>query len=392
MLSSRSRVLVGGASALAISLLGVLPAALPASAGTGVPHIRLGHAHAMYDVGVHSHVTRAQATNAAAASSSFTQFKATVKVGTKSFTYVMAGKNPAIKVTNASATIKAELVPLIIKFSNGDNWNPTAINNCDSKSAMSRVQQSPIFNARSWTWGGTSIGTTQYVDAFQRAEFWKYAKPSGINPSYHVTLSKTTLPAVTINVPNTQAAEGSANCGNNLLGAVNINWLDPFLQQHVIPALTGVSPSTLPIFILHNVVEFDGTPSQCCILGYHNAFGRTTGVQTYGLAMFDNSGDFSGSHDVSALSHEVGEWMDDPFTNNPTPPWGHIGQVSGCQSNLEVGDPLSGTVNTASLNGFTYHVQELAFFSWFYHQNPSLGVNGWYSNRGTFRTFAANCT
>ena len=37
-------------------------------------------------------------------------------------------------------------------------------------------------------------------------------------------------------------------------------------------------------------------------------------------------------------------------------------------------------------------VQELAFFSWFYHQSPSLGVNGWFSNKGTFRTFAANCT
>ena len=31
------------------------------------------------------------------------------------------------------------------------------------------------------------------------------------------------------------------------------------------------------------------------------------------------------------------------IATNPTPKWGHIGQVSGCQSNLEVGDPLSGT-------------------------------------------------
>jgi hypothetical protein len=390
MLSSRSRVLVGGASALAISLLGVLPAAMPAAAGTGVPHIRLGHV--MYDVGVHSNVTRAQATNAAAATSTFTQFKATVKVGTKSFTYVMAGKNPAVKVTNASSTIKVELVPLIIKFSNGDSWNPTAINNCDSASTMTRVQQSPIFNSRGWTWGGTSIGTSQVTDAFQRAEFWKYAKPGGINPSYHVVLSKTTLPAVTLNVPNADAATAPAGCGNNLLGAVNINWLDPQLQSNVIPKLTGVSPATLPIFILHNVVEYVGTTTQCCVLGYHNAFNRTTGVQTYGLAMYDNSGDFSGSHDISALSHEVAEWQDDPYTNNPTPAWGHIGQVSGCQSNLEVGDPLSGTTFSASLNGFTYHPQELAFFSWFYHQSPSLGVNGWYSDQGKFKTFAANCT
>ena len=107
------------------------------------------------------------------------------------------------------------------------------------------------------------------------------------------------------------------------------------------------------------------------------------------MSIYDNTGLFTGSSDISALSHEVGEWQNDPNTVNPTPAWGHIGQVTGCQSNLEVGDPLSGTTFNDALGGFTYHPQELAFFSWFYHQKPSLGVNGWYSDQGTFRTFAA---
>ena len=90
------------------------------------------------------------------------------------------------------------------------------------------------------------------------------------------------------------------------------------------------------------------------------------------------------------MSHEVAEWMNDPFGNNPTPAWGHTGQVAGCQNNLEVGDPLSGTLappiyNPA--NKFTYHMQELAFFSWFYGA-PSVGVNGWFSNNDTFTTDA----
>jgi len=92
------------------------------------------------------------------------------------------------------------------------------------------------------------------------------------------------------------------------------------------------------------------------------------------------------------MSHEVAEWMNDPFGNNPTKPWGNIGQVSGCQNNLEVGDPLTGTGITDTLNGKTYHLQELAFFSWFYHSSPSLGANGWFSSNGTFRTSAAPCT
>jgi hypothetical protein len=84
--------------------------------------------------------------------------------------------------------------------------------------------------------------------------------------------------------------------------------------------------------------------------------------------------------------------MDDPAGNNPTPPWGNVGQVTGCQSNLEVGDPLSGTDITVTMsNSYTYHLQELAFVSWFYRTSPSIGVNGWYSSNGTFKTPAAAC-
>jgi hypothetical protein len=395
MLSRCTRALIGGATALGIGLPGALPSALSASAATSpVPTIKQGHA--LYDVGVHSDVTRAQARAAAIAASTFTQYRATVKVGTKSYTYVIAGKNPAIKVTNPASTITTELVPLIIKFpGTGLSWDPTKIDSCDSSaSALTRTQNSPIFKSQSWTWGGTAIGTGQVTDAFQRAEFWKYAQPTGINPTFGINLSVKTLSPVTVNVPLSQAAAAKIGCGNGKLGAVNINWLDPFLQSTVIPSLAsqGVGPATLPIFLLHNVVEYIGTTTQCCVLGYHNAVSTGSGVQTYGLSEYDNSkSPLTASSDITTLSHEVGEWQNDPYTNNPTPAWGHIGQVSGCQSNLEVGDPLSGTTFSDTVGGFTYHPQELAFFSWFYHQSPSLGVNGWYSDQGKFRTFAANC-
>jgi hypothetical protein len=382
-LSTLSVAGVGAALALSV--------AAPAPAGTsaGLPKIWTGHA--LYDVGVHSDVTRAQADRAAVSATNFTQFKATVKTGGKSYTYVLAGKNPAKQVTNPASTIKMDLIPTIMKFSNGDTWDPTKVDSCDSgASPLARMQKSPLIVKQNHSFGGTAIGTTQITDAFQRAEFWKYAQPTGINPTYHVNLSWTTHSPITIKVPNADAATGTTGCGNGLLGAAEINWLDGFLQSTVIPSL-GVTPNTVPIFLLHNFVEYISTTNNCCVLGYHNAFTTGAGVQTYGLGMYDNSGDFSGSSDISALSHEVGEWQDDPYTNNPTPSWGNIGQVSGCQHNLEVGDPLSGTTFADSLNGFTYHPQELAFFSWFYHQSPSLGVHGWYSDRGTFTTFAAAC-
>ncbi len=385
--------MIGGASALGIGVLLALPAALPATAAsTHIKTFRPGHA--LYDVGVHPRITPAQARASALAGTTVPEYTASVKVGTQNFTYRIVGKNPAIHVTNPSTTVKAEIVPLIMKFSNGLTWDPTKADSCDpGASALARTQKSPVVVSQSWKFGTTSIGTGQYIDAFQRSEFWKYAQPTGINPGFHNKLAVTTLSPVTINVPNADAAFANITCGNGKLGAANINWLDPFLQKTVIPSLAsqGVGTTTFPIFLLHNFVEYVGVTTQCCVLGYHNIFNTSAGAQTYGLAMYDNSRAFSGSSDISALSHEVGEWQNDPNTVNPTPSWGHIGQVSGCQANFEVGDPLSGTTFADTLNGFTYHPQELAFFSWFYHQSPSLGVNGWFSNKGTFRTFAAPC-
>jgi hypothetical protein len=389
--------MIGGTSALGIGVLLALPAALPAAASAG-PHIgkiRLGHAR--YDVGVHARITPAQARASALAGTTVPEFTASVKVGTKSFTYTIVGKNPAIKVSNASTTVNAEIVPVIMKFSNGDTWDPTKTDSCDTgASALARTQNSPIVKTQAHSFGGTSVGTVQVTNAFQRAEFWKDAQPTGINPSYGVNLAFKTLKPVTINVPNADAATAAIGCGNGLLGAAEINWLDNHLQKVVIPSLKsqGVGTTTFPIFLLHNFVEYITTTSNCCVLGYHNI---SAGAQTYGLAMYDNSGAFTGSSDISAMSHEVAEWQNDPNTSgpnngNPTPAWGHIGQVTGCQSNLEVGDPLSGTTFNDALGGFTYHPQELAFFSWFYHQKPSLGVNGWYSDQGKFKTFAAACT
>ena len=75
---------------------------------------------------------------------------------------------------------------------------------------------------------------------------------------------------------------------------------------------------------------------------------------------------------MSALSHEVGEWVDDPFVNNNTP----------CGTLLEVGDPLESGPNFGdydyTLNGFTYHLQDLVFLDYF-SGNSTIPVNHWFS-------------
>src|SRR5215467_12585380 len=73
--------------------------------------------------------------------------------------------------------------------------------------------------------------------------------------------------------------------------------------------------------------------SGCCISGYHSAVMNVNGTQAFAYASYiDEVGNFA--QDVSALSHEVGEWLDDPLvTNNCN---------QGACGILEVGDPAEG--------------------------------------------------
>lgn len=271
--------------------------------------------------------------------------------------------------------------------------------------------QSPIFNAppKPFVFGKDTIGDTQYVDAFQRSNFWHLSNIK----DYHVLLDPVvTLPAIVIDVP---ATAGIALTNPELFGGgflfcapvqlVDVNWLDSYLNGTVIQRLQdeGVNAGNFPLYLTYNTAFPIGDVTNlgnCCAIGYHGITGIPLLTQTYGVVDFDTSEFFVPSKNgvppglnTEVAAHEVGEWMNDPFGTNQTAPWGGTGQVAGCQANLEVGDPLSGTDITPVTmpNGFTYNLQELAFFSWFYG-GPSLGANGWYSNNGTFRHDAGpNC-
>jgi hypothetical protein len=313
---------------------------------------------------------------------------------------VMVGRSPFFHGARTT-DVPTIIVPIILRMPDGGVYDPTAADATCSPSgtALALVQASPVLQPAMFTMGGTSVGTTQYTDAFQRSNFWTNVSVTG--DRYHTMLSPvTTLGAVTVNVPKgsgtTNDAKASGGCGS--IGVMDINFWQPYVEGTIIPSLAGqgVSPTTLPLFLFYNVVMAMGstslTNSSCCILGYHTALGSP--VQTYSQFDFDTTTIFgspsSPSSPISAMSHEVGEWMDDPLGSNFTPAWGNFGQVVGCQNDVEVGDPLTGTLfpSVAMSNGVTYAPQELAFFSWFYRQSPSIGINGWYSDNGTFTTGA----
>jgi hypothetical protein len=318
---------------------------------------------------------------------------ATQDGGTYPFTLV--GNDPR---TPARATrVKTNVIPVAITFTDtGDVFDPSVTNVAcgETQSALSGALKGPIFKKHAYAPGGTKVGNTQYIDALQREEFWSFTSPGSINPHYHMLLSAKTVHGVQISATGFPVYY-SQTC--QALGLIDINVWDSYLQNTLIPALAtaGVSPTTFPLFVTKNVVLYQGgNPQNCCTLGYHSWFDNFSfggAAQTYAVADYDSTGLFgSVAQDTSFLSHEVGEWANDPYTNNPTPAWGHLGQVPGCMANLEVGDPLTGTTFPVTIGRTTYHLQELAFFGWFF--GYAGGVNGWYSTQGTFTSPATPCS
>ena len=327
-------------------------------------------------------------------------------------TGVMVGRSPfahGARTTN----IKAVIIPVVFKLKNHANtsqtitFDPTiADGTCSPHGVpLTLIQNSPIFQPVDFTMpasGGVNVGTGQYIDEFQRANFWTNVMVTG--DRFHTVLSPVSVaPTQTVTPPSTADGLGYQpaeflNPPCRALGVVDVNFWDPSAggvnvpgeAQTLIANLTTagtIDPTAFPIFVFYNVVLASGNSpfvKSCCILGYHGAQGPP--VQTYSVADYETTGLFVPGEDISAMSHEIGEWMDDPLGSNIVPNWGNIGQVSGCQvpSALEVGDPLSdGHEFPVSLGGMTYHPQELAFFSWFMGA-PSLGVDGDFSNNGTF--------
>jgi hypothetical protein len=342
-------------------------------------------------------------------------------------TYVgsMVGGNPFNRGARTT-TANVVIVPLRIVFTGTvRTFDPNSPDNgClgAGNTALSLVQASPLFNAVSnLTMNGVNLGTTTFPDAFQRANFW--SSVSTVAPAYHTVYNVSTVASQTITMVNNSAGSGATftfsggcstnaattdNPGGSRAGFVDINFMDAQLNNIIVNL--GLQANQFPLFVTYGVYMTDGPPgtlsNNCCILGYHSTVSNTPTPaqpgQTYGIGPYDPGWLFgAGSKNISGLSHEFMEWTNDPSGVNLVPEWGNIGQVGGCvvsgnthspgQNNLEVGDPLSGTLfPTITLGGHAYNPQELAFYSWFIG-GASIGAGGKYSSNGTFTGFAKPC-
>jgi len=281
------------------------------------------------------------------------------------YNYVMVGQDPT---TGQGTVVTNYLIPVRIVLSGGQTFDPLS---GGTASPLARTILSPIYDSSTtYTQGTVDVGTTQYVDAFQRGNFWSIVQSQ---PGYHVLLGgpashPIVLPELILNVP-----AGSGHLGTpfgHQVAEVDINYFDAQISAYM-TAHSVITPASFPIFETANTYLTSGG---CCIGGYHSA----NGTQSYShFTYITYAGDFS--QDVSAMSHEVGEWMDDPLTphQNNTP----------CGI-LEVGDPLEG--GSAGhpygtwpypLHGFTYHLQDLTFIGYF-GAPLSTSVNSWYTFQG----------
>jgi hypothetical protein len=306
------------------------------------------------------------------------------------YTYTMLGTDPS--KGSASTTINFVLIPLAVKFPGGITLDPTrqVQSGCGTGTPLNITRNSPLLLHINWTQGGTNVGTTQYIDAFQRAEFWNFVGTTAKN--YHVFLGKPTVTAKQTLDATTTGSTATGGCG--IYGQLDINVFDAAVQS-IITSL-NLAPNQFPYFVTYDVFQTQG--GSCCVLGYHSI---TPNNVVYGTGSYNDQDIFAGPPnaflDLVTMSHEIGETVNDPFVNNfnAVPNWvSPYAPQYGCNNALEVGDPLAGLPEgpyMVGTNPHKYYVQDLAFLPWFEQTATSTSVNGWFSMFGTFRAPAGTC-
>jgi hypothetical protein len=352
----------------------------------------------------------------------------------------MAGSDPR---GGASTTIHTVIVPLTMNFV-AAGQDTSALNDLgyvgftapplnhtfDGSRRVDDVLNSPIFSDGFTTPGVMGGDTAQVGDAFVRAQSNK------IGSGYHVSLVNDSVKPVTLDVPASQGIAYQRPVGawresngfgttDTITGVADSNWFSTQLQSLL--GSLKISADTVPIFLTDNVLLYSGHANytNCCILGYHGAgmpIGHGAGsangngkqpVQTFMYGAWTTPGTYSGFlqdytsptrvapsptrglSDIHGLSHEVSEWLDDPFVNNAVQPWKTpTAPQYGCTGVLETGDPVVGVWfpydgNTVgAVDGYNYygqyHPEDEVNAQWFGRGGVEPVLGAAYSNNLTF--------
>jgi hypothetical protein len=296
-------------------------------------------------------------------------YRASFSYKGKTYQYISVGTNP--RRSRATTTVPVTFIPVKIVESDGSFSKPVG--------AIRATTGSALFHNSKVTHG------TQYAADTLRSSYWHYVNAHG--RKWHVRLGKpATTKMHTVKVPANQGQAVTAKNGKHVMLA-NANWLANKLG-HI---AAGYSARRLVAFLTFDTVACNDFTNlnTCGIGGFHSAAATRTGVHTFAWASWQLPFVFGArGADIVAMSHEIAEWINDPFANDHVPAWSVPSEPQyGCSRMFEVGDPL--VKHVFLINGL--HYQDEANFSWFARQKHSIARGGRYSYRGTFKTFSPHC-
>jgi hypothetical protein len=317
--------------------------------------------------------------------------------GGTAYPFTMVGTDPA---AGQATNVPVEIIPLRLDF---------AGSGCvlEDSGMAADLEASPLFALTD-----LPIGATQFLDLYQRANFWSTV--STTSPGYHLLLDPSDVPAVTVHVPAAQGITFFDPTTDRTVGVVGGDWF--FHQLLGLINSLHISPTTLPVFVPYNTSVTDENPNDCLhppgcyhYNGYHYAVlsnNNPHAINTFIMASYHDYGT-SSPDDLGTyiLSHELLEWAADPFDHyssvqnpaaatslfmNTTPAWSSPYYGNFCQTSLEVADPLEGWFGKVSPDS-KYLLADGAFLPWFARQSPSTAIGGLYDLGGIFSMYSTAC-
>jgi hypothetical protein len=291
----------------------------------------------------------------------------------KTFPFSVVGAKPQ---AGGTTKVPTQLKPVDLFFSgySDANGQPLVLS---ATEVVGNVLNSPNFRQATY-----ATGFTQFADAVQRAQF-----NSSMGRDWHTLLgTPQVLKTLTIVVPKNSAKVFFNRSNGQFYAIIDMEFF--ISQLNTLVQMENLDVSALPIILTRNVLLApDANVQKCCVLGFHTAFDagireNVQTVQTLVWASWIDPGTLgAGIADVTAMSHEISEWMNDPFGINLVPAWQYPTSNLGCQSTLETADPLATLPNAGypvSIDGVTYHPQYQVLLPWFTRQ-PSTAIDGAYT-------------
>jgi hypothetical protein len=307
--------------------------------------------------------------------------------------FTMIGNDP---LRGRSTRLPARILAVSLELQNDDLVSTTKVPIAPFEE---RVLRSPNFEESDYA-SGDGI---QFADAVQRAQFFRsmnkdwHTELHPVNVVDHITLQIPRFTTVTVDGQPTQVRTyftGTADDGSTFVLLLDSFFNDAFFNAVVDQiGANHFSTDALNIVLLPNTFLFseDEGPAGSLTTGFHTfLFDGTTNPEPVWITIFASwisPGLFSaGIEDVTALSHEITESINNPFLINSVPAWQFPGFPGTCQDNLEVADPIEALdQETVAIRidkgpGKTiYHPQNMALLQWFEDKATSDALFGAYS-------------